>query len=257
MEESCNKMHYLLKSNLNIVNNNKKKPKISVIIPSYNQGRLIETSIQSVIIQEYPNLELIIIDGNSNDNTKIILQKYDSVIDYWVSEKDTGVYEAMNKGIDKATGDWIYFLGTDDKILPNVLNEVGNYLDDKYVTVFGSMIFDNGHIHKSYLNWRTVLQNTLHHQSAFYNRKLFEDFRYDTSLKAISDYELNLKIYLKKCNYLKLTTIIAECMKGGISGAIKNAIHETHIIRKKHINSLHNYIYSVTLGLYFLIKQIK
>ncbi|NJL12522.1 MAG: glycosyltransferase [Microscillaceae bacterium] len=99
-------------------------PKISIVTPSYNQGQYIEEAILSVIGQNYPNLEYIIIDGGSTDNTIEIIKKYEKHITYWVSEKDKGIYDAMNKGIDVATGEWIYFLGTDDLLSDNILIKI-------------------------------------------------------------------------------------------------------------------------------------
>lgn len=101
--------------------NGVKWPKISVITPSFNQGRFIETTIQSVINQKYPNLEYIVMDGGSTDETKSILEKYDSSIDYWVSEKDNGQSHALNKGFKKANGDILTWINSDDYYEPNAL----------------------------------------------------------------------------------------------------------------------------------------
>lgn len=89
-------------------------PKISVITPSYNQGRFLEECIRSVLQQEYPNLEYIVIDGGSTDDSVEIIQKYEEKIAYWVSEKDSGQSDAINKGFSHATGDIIAWLNSDD-----------------------------------------------------------------------------------------------------------------------------------------------
>ena len=99
-------------------------PKISVITPSYNQGNFIEETIRSVILQNYPNLELIIIDGGSTDNTIEILNKYDLWISYWVSEKDNGQSNAINKGLKIATGQLIGWQNSDDIYFPNAFYEI-------------------------------------------------------------------------------------------------------------------------------------
>lgn len=93
---------------------NKPWPKVSIIIPSYNQGSFIEETILSVVRQNYPNMELIIIDGGSKDNTVEVIKKYAKHITYWVSEKDNGQSHAINKGWEKATGDWIAWMNSDD-----------------------------------------------------------------------------------------------------------------------------------------------
>jgi glycosyltransferase involved in cell wall biosynthesis len=99
-------------------------PKISIITPSYNQGQFIEETILSILNQNYPNLEYLIIDGKSTDSTIEIIKKYEQKIFYWVSEKDSGQSEAINKGFQKATGEIVCWLNSDDILMPNALNEV-------------------------------------------------------------------------------------------------------------------------------------
>jgi glycosyltransferase involved in cell wall biosynthesis len=114
-------------SNTDIYDNKIKWPKISVITPSFNQGQFIEKTIRSVIAQRYPNLEYIIIDGGSKDGTVEIIRKYDSWIDFWVSEKDKGQADAINKGLNRASGDILYWINSDDYLLPHALFHVGSF----------------------------------------------------------------------------------------------------------------------------------
>lgn len=99
-------------------------PKITIITPSYNQGQYIEDTILSVLNQNYPNLEYIIIDGGSTDNTVAIIKKYEDRIHYWVSEKDTGQSNAINKGFKIATGEIINWINSDDQLMPGALMAV-------------------------------------------------------------------------------------------------------------------------------------
>ena len=110
IQKQCHKGFLSQKINLPVI----QFPRISIITPSYNQGGYIEDTILSVINQDYPNLEYIIIDGGSTDNTVDIIQKYSDRIDYWISEKDTGQSNAINKGFRKATGDIINWINSDD-----------------------------------------------------------------------------------------------------------------------------------------------
>ena len=118
-------------------------PKISIVTPSYNQGQYIEETILSILNQNYPNLEYFIIDGGSTDNTVDIIKKYEDKITYWVSEPDKGQTDAINKGLQKASGDIVTWLNSDDYYFKDVLS----YIAELYVTnkwdniVFGNAVF--------------------------------------------------------------------------------------------------------------------
>ena len=114
-------------------------PRISIVIPSYNQGQFLEETILSVINQQYPNLELFVIDGGSNDNSVDIIKKYEKYITWWISEKDKGQSDALNKGFKKATGEIINWLCSDDLLVPGALRQVAE--------IFSSQPGDTGLIH--------------------------------------------------------------------------------------------------------------
>ena len=101
-------------------------PKITIVTPSFNQGKFIERTIKSVLSQNYPNLEYIVVDGGSTDETLDILKKYEKHL-RWISEQDTGQSEAINKGFRMATGEIVAWLNSDDTYLPNALKTVGQY----------------------------------------------------------------------------------------------------------------------------------
>lgn len=107
-----------------------KFPKITIITPSFNQGQYIEETILSIINQDYPNLEFIIIDGESTDETVSIIKKYESHIDYWVSEPDQGTWDANNKGLEQMTGDYWCVVNSDDILMPGALRHIARTIEE-------------------------------------------------------------------------------------------------------------------------------
>lgn len=142
-------------------------PKISIITPSYNQGQFIEETILSVIGQRYPNLEYIVMDGGSKDETVDIIKKYEDHIHYWVSAPDGGQAQAINKGFELATGDILAWLNSDDSYLPGTLKKManlvskggdgiyfGNVINYKRNRVWGSNVLDwHNSIDLAYLDY--------------------------------------------------------------------------------------------------------
>ncbi|QIP12030.1 glycosyltransferase [Spirosoma aureum] len=228
-------------------------PPFSIITVSYNAIKTLEQTIKSVLLQDRTLFEYIIIDGRSNDGTVDYIKKYEKDIKYWISEQDKGIYDAMNKGIEKAEGRWILFLGADDRLEPNILNEVNKYLDDSMDLIFGNVIFTNGKKYNSTFNVKTLLNNTVHHQGAFYNRKIFETFRYDISIKIMADYELNLLIYLARMRRKKLDIVVSECNLHGLSSEVDNTLQELDLIHDKYYNFILKLVVSNAIKIkYFL-----
>ncbi len=113
-----------------------KLPKISIITPSYNQGKFLEQTILSVLGQNYPNLEYGIMDGGSTDNSVAIIKKYESDLSFWVSQKDGGQAAAINDGFSKCTGDIFMWLNSDDMLMPQVLHYIAKKYQEKGDGIF-------------------------------------------------------------------------------------------------------------------------
>lgn len=127
-------------------------PRISIVTPSFNQGKFIEQTIQSVLDQNYPNLEFIIIDGGSQDNTVEIIRKYEKHIAFWISEPDKGQTHALNKGFAKCTGEVFNWLNSDDYLAPNSLQLIGEAFQNPKVDVFSGKV--NNFFDDSELTWQ-------------------------------------------------------------------------------------------------------
>jgi len=120
-----------------------KQPLISIITPSYNQGKYLEETILSVLNQDYENIEYIVVDGGSSDNSLEVIKKYQSRLAWWVSEPDKGQTEAINKGFNRANGEIIAWLNSDDVYLPGTVSEAVRYLVDhpQIGMVYGELDF--------------------------------------------------------------------------------------------------------------------
>jgi glycosyltransferase involved in cell wall biosynthesis len=230
---------------------------ISVIIVVFNGERQLERAIASVVQQDYEHSELIIIDGGSTDGTLGIIKKYHDAIAYWVSEPDNGIYDAMNKGLEAATGDWIYFLGSDDVLYDtSTLSTAASFLDKDLSIVFGNIMYQDRRVVKSRFNLFTLLHNTVHHQGAFYNADLFRNWRYDSGLQLIADYELNLRIYLARMKKRHIDSVISLCNESGQSRANPElAFTETNSVRNKFVRGAFGQLLSVLYFIKFRISR--
>jgi len=158
--------------------------KISVVTPSFNQGQYLEETILSVIEQNYPNLEYMVIDGGSSDNSLDIINKYNDRISYWVSEPDNGQSDAINKGFDRASGDILSWINSDDYYNPGTLDEVSKILDrNQNQLLFGNCKYyneDNGkswvsNVGSKFNSFRLPFDyNYLIQPSTFWTRKLWD-----------------------------------------------------------------------------------
>ena len=176
-----------------------KKYKISVITVSYNAASTIEETILSVVNQRYDNTEYIIIDGKSTDGTCDIISKYKDRISCFVSEPDKGIYDAMNKGLQKATGDFVIFLGADDHLMSyDVLSIVASKIQDDNSVYYGNVLRNhrNDLYCGKYYRYKIAVKN-LCHQAIFYPRAVYTQYAYELQYKIFADYAYNLKLYDK------------------------------------------------------------
>lgn len=222
---------------LNFKKNHKKNNKIGIITINLNNGDGLEKTIESVIKQTYKNYEFIIIDGGSTDNSLDVIKKYEKHITYWTSEKDNGIYNAMNKGIGKCNSDYLIFLNSGDYFYENSTIEKihPNLFDD---IVYGDLLIHNNSktfvkYYKAKINKEYFLSDTLPHQGSFIKKELFDDCKYNENYKIISDWIFFFEnIINKNRTYLHLPYIISNYSLGGISSNVKELFDE----KKKYLN---------------------
>lgn len=199
------------------------KTLISVIIPTYNSELLIERCIYSVINNfEENEYEILVIDGDSSDATISIvknLQLLNSKIKY-VSEKDEGIYDAMNKGISLSRGNYIYFLGSDDEIMVKFQSLKENLLEEK--VYYGDVVMKNtGALYDGKYVTNKLIQQNICHQSIIYHSRILKSNLYNLKYKLLADYELNLRLW-KKVDFKYINKSIALYSNDGISTQIKD-----------------------------------
>lgn len=171
------------------------RPLISVITPVFNGSEHLESSILSVVSQNCNDVEYIIIDGGSTDRTLEIIRNHESSIDYWVSESDQGIYDAMNKGIRLARGRWLCFLGSDDTLCDS-LRAVAPYLQDERTVYYGNVFMTRSKraYDGAFGAWKLSRRNICQ-QAIFYPRALFELRQFDTRYRLLADWEFNIRAY--------------------------------------------------------------
>ena len=169
--------------------------KLSVITINYNNRDGLKKTIESVVNQTYKDFEYIIIDGGSTDGSVEVLKEYSDKIDYWVSEPDKGIYNAMNKGIDIAKSEYCIFMNSGDLFYSNTtLSRILDHLDGTDI-IYGNTQESNGNItkHKDKITFATLYYGSLCHQSAIIKTTLLQKFHYDESLKIVSDWKFFLQ----------------------------------------------------------------
>lgn len=194
------------------------QPLISVIIVTYNAAQFLQNAIDSVVNQTYKNIELIIIDGLSTDLTVDIVKKNETKITFWKTEKDLGIYDAMNKAVKYCKGDFYLFLGADD-ILYNNLHEVVLSIADLNHLYYGDVYFEkNKTIYDGYFNASKIVVKNICHQAILYPKVVFEKYQYQLKYKIRADHYLNLQCYVDKTIPFKyISKTIAQFSAGGTS----------------------------------------
>tara|TARA_B100001175_G_scaffold171046_1_gene145125 strand:- start:392 stop:1288 length:897 start_codon:yes stop_codon:yes gene_type:complete len=220
-----------------------KRPLITIITVVKNNEKYLEKTILSVLKQNYKNLEYLIIDGNSKDSTKKIIKKYDKFIDYWVSKKDKGIYDAFNTGLSLSNGDYIGFLNSDDVFTKNAMKHLNIYLKKNYDFIFGSVKKHWGLLHgyKPEKIWYTWGFYTSHSSGFFINHKAMQKVgKYNLKYKYSSDYDYLYRMIVKYKLYgcaSKKDEIFGIFRRGGFSSTIPFRKHFLEELKIRYDNN--------------------
>ena len=233
------------------------KPLISIVTVVLNSKNSLEKTIKSVISQTYDNIEYIIIDGGSTDGTIEIIKKYENAIDYWISEKDEGIYDAMNKGIKVSSGryigiinsgDW-YQLGAVRKVVDVVLSSSAVDI------VFGDMfIVDEKTGSKRFLKGNIDLLHrdmSINHPTCFVKRDIYGDRGFNTKYLIAADYEFILRQKFGGKKFYYINSVLANMKRGGVSSYNPLTSKERFIIHEHFYSKSH----AICLRLSVLLKD--
>jgi glycosyltransferase involved in cell wall biosynthesis len=170
-------------------------PSLTVLMVVRNGAATIRTAIDSVLGQDFSNAELVIVDGASTDGTPEILAGYGDRIDHWISEPDSGIFDAMNKAVAQAHGDWLLFLGCDDRLLAP-LSRIADCLRDRSAIYYGNVWIPGRAIAYAgpFSRW-TLLKRNICHQAILYPRSVFDRHQFKTEYAVLADWELNLRCF--------------------------------------------------------------
>lgn len=228
----------------------------SVVIATYNCGATIERAIKSVLIQKTDDVELIVVDGASKDNTLDVLNRYKNDIDFFVSEPDKGVYDAWNKALTKVRGEWIMFLGGDDYYSQGIFEKYKAFLASNYVSnvdiVSARCQLVNSHGAKlrvfgaPYLWEEFRNKNRLSHASVLHNNALFKELgNFNLQFNISADYEFLLR---RKLNSLFMDEVVVYMQDGGMSYSSAGLIQTFKVKQYRKSSTLFWNVYYLIKG---------
>lgn len=237
-------------------------PLVSIVTVVFNGEREIENTMLSVINQTYQNIEYIIIDGGSLDGTVAIIKKYDKVIDFWSSEKDFGIYHAMNKGIDLASGRWINFMNCGDSFfsLDTVELIFSKPLCDEVQIIYGDheVVYSSGRrkIVKAGSSVNLWKGSQFCHQSSFSKLDYHKSNKFNLRNEIVADFEYFYLAFKKNVRFKYVDTVLASFSAGGISDIkrFKSIRGWMSIVEKNHVVFFY---YNCLLLREFLVKLVK
>ena len=205
------------------------RPLVSIVTVVYNGAATLERTIQSVLGQSYPNIEYIVVDGGSTDGTLDLLRRYEDRLDQWVSEKDKGIYDAMNKGVALCTGEWVALINADDWYEPDTVARVVAVAHGRHdINIVHGDIwihYPNGHRKQKRAKLNGFLlkywEMVLNHPSFFVRRSYYQGRPFDATLRVSGDHKWTLAAWMaSEAQFLYLPEPLANFTAGGASMTI-------------------------------------
>ena len=241
-------------------------PIISIITVVFNGIETLERTIQSIINQTYKNIEYIIVDGNSADGTLNLIKKYENLISKWISEPDNGLYDAMNKGMNLASGDYFWFINSGDEIATDdtlqKIFENQDFADIYYgetimVDKDNQVIGNRRLTPKNNLTWKDFRNGMLvSHQSIIVSKKVAE--KYNINYRFSADYEWTLSALKKSSKIVNTHIALSKFLDGGLTKKnILKGLRERFKIMSKHYGFVSTLFYHIPIGFRFVVYYVK
>ncbi len=195
------------------------RPRITVASVVFNAESVVQRAFESMRRCRGNSAEYIVVDGASLDGTLDLIREYGAVIDRWTSEPDEGIYDAMNKALGQARGDWLLFLGADDELLVD-LDSIAAELTDPKTVYYGDVELRSSHaISGGRFSRYTLMQRNICHQAIFYPRAVYSHKRYDTTVGMLADHKYNIELWGAGVRFCYLGRVIARFDDSGRSSA--------------------------------------
>jgi len=229
-------------------------PLFSIIIPTYNSEKTIENCLKSILNQQYKSYEILIIDGVSKDQTLNIVRSFANESVKIFSAPDKGIYDAMNKGIAIANGEWLYFLGSDDKLHDDrVLQKISLIAQNQEAKlIYGNVLMDDTNLlYCGKVNDVEILYKNICQQAIYYKNQIFKNHQFNLKFKVFADHDLNLKLFQYDYKQIFYTdTLIANYSNSGFSSKMTDDFSkELHNIRKDFLKTK-NWLFQLRYKLY-------
>ncbi|GAB4343848.1 MAG: glycosyltransferase family 2 protein [Desulfobulbaceae bacterium] len=237
-------------------------PKVTVVTVTYNALDFVEETLQSVLSQTYPDIEYIVVDGHSTDGTQESVARYADRLAVFISEPDNGIYDAMNKGIDLATGEWIIFMNAGDTFADHetVSKVFAREIDSSIDFIYGDHIWKDDRrsvrvrTRPLHLMWQRI---AFSHQSLFSRTSLMKRKKFDLRYRIVSDYNFYFSCYMEGSRFLRVDFPVSVFLAGGVSNeCLFRRTYERWSVVRRYKNTPRVHLYYLFHISAFYLKKI-
>ena len=242
------------------------KPLISIITVVYNGEKYLEETIQSAINQTYDNMEYIIIDGGSTDGTLDIIKKYEEKIDYWVSERDSGIYDAMNKGITLCSGNIIGIVNADDLLYHGTVEKISKVFDTtpmftcanlEIVDQEGKILETISSLGLESMKYKLLKHMPFLHPTMFVGMKVYKQMGlFDTRYRLSADYDFTLRLMSHHVKFKRLDFSTGMFRLGGQSGGVGSYLENHKLLLRHNVNPIFVYLNTIVLFIKLFFRRV-